>query len=168
MIGFFKGARVAVVTVPIFYSLYFPIYEKSKETYSRLIYNDVNKFNSVIYTLSAITAAFACDLMTNPMWVVRIRYQTEFIHSGCHKMDSFNVVKSIRKLYKNEGFFALYRGLMASMLGIPHVVVQFNLYEHLKQWGAKYYNRSINHLPLLYILFISVFSKSKKIDKLII
>jgi solute carrier family 25 folate transporter 32 len=98
--GFFKGARVAVVTVPIFYSLYFPIYEHSKEMYSNLIYGDTKIFNSVVYTFSAATSAFLCDLMTNPMWVVRIRYQTEFIHSGKNKMDSFNVVKSIYKLYK--------------------------------------------------------------------
>jgi hypothetical protein len=93
-----------LVTVPVFYSLYFPIYEGSKTFYATKIYKDSNHFNSVVYTLSAVTAALTCDLVTNPMWVVRIRYQTEFLHSGCNKMDSFNVVKSIRKLYKNVCF----------------------------------------------------------------
>ncbi len=68
--------------------------------YSKIIYGDSNKFNALIYTLSAATAAFTCDLITNPMWVVRIRYQTEYLHSGKQKMDSFNVIKSIWKLYK--------------------------------------------------------------------
>jgi hypothetical protein len=98
--GFSKGTRVAVVTVPIFYSLYFPLYEQSKHFYSNLIYNNPNKLNSVVYTLSAATSAIICDLITNPMWVVRVRYQAEFIMSGKQKMDSFNVLKSIRKLYR--------------------------------------------------------------------
>jgi hypothetical protein len=87
--------------------LYFPIYEFSKDHYSKLIYGDANKFNSVVYTLSAVTSALICDFVTNPMWVVRIRYQTEFIYSGKQKMDSFNVLKSIKKLYQKviEFFF---------------------------------------------------------------
>ncbi len=109
MRGFFKGARVAVVTVPVFYSLYFPLYEHSKEMYAKLLYNDPNKFNSYVYTFSAVTAALTCDLITNPMWVVRIRYQTEFIYSGKQKMDSFNVWKSIIKLYRKvKLFFTFY------------------------------------------------------------
>jgi solute carrier family 25 folate transporter 32 len=98
--GFFKGTRAALVTVPIFYSIYFPIYEAAKTFYAEKIYGDPKKWNSVIYTLSAVSSALFCDLITNPMWVVRIRYQTEFIHSGSQKMDSFNVVKAIRKLYR--------------------------------------------------------------------
>lgn len=103
--GFFKGARIAVVTVPVFYSLYFPIYEHSKHFYSKLIYKQDNYNNSVIYTLSSGSSALLCDLLTNPMWVVRIRKQTEFIHSGCQKMDSFNIIKEVIKLYKNVNCF---------------------------------------------------------------
>jgi solute carrier family 25 (mitochondrial folate transporter), member 32 len=99
--GFFKGAKIAVVTIPIFYSLYFPIYENLKRFFSLLIYKKENNFNSIIYTLSSASSALICDVITNPMWIVRIRKQTEFIHSGCQKMDSFNVVKEIRNLYKN-------------------------------------------------------------------
>ena len=50
--------------------------------------------------------------------------------------------------------------MAASLLGIPHVVIQFNLYEHLKKHGVQKYNRSPDNLPLHYIFMISVFSKS--------
>jgi len=102
--GFFKGARIAVVTVPVFYSMYFPIYEYSKYFYSMIIYNNVFHNNTLIYTLSSGTSALLCDLITNPMWVIRVRKQTEFIHSGCQKMDSFNILKEIRKLYLQVKF----------------------------------------------------------------
>jgi hypothetical protein len=98
--GFFKGTRAALATVPIFYSIYFPIYEASKPFYAEQVYGDKKNINSVIYTLSAVTSALICDLFTNPMWVCRIRYQTEYIHSGCQKMDGFNVVKAVRDLYR--------------------------------------------------------------------
>jgi solute carrier family 25 folate transporter 32 len=95
-----KGARVAVVTVPIFYSMYFPLYEHLKRFYSQKIYGNPKSFNWVVYSLSASTAGFLCDLITNPMWVVRIRYQTEFLHTGNQSMDSFNVFKLIKQLYE--------------------------------------------------------------------
>jgi solute carrier family 25 folate transporter 32 len=98
--GFFKGTKAALVTVPFFYSIYFPIYEFAKPFYAEKLYGNKGRFNSVVYTLSAVTSALICDLVTNPMWVVRIRYQTEFIHSGCQKMDSFNISRSVRELYK--------------------------------------------------------------------
>lgn len=98
--GLFKGAKMAVVTVPIFYSLYFPIYEHFKGFYANLIYKQENAFNSVVYTLSSASSALICDFITNPMWIVRVRKQTEFLHSGCQKMDSFNIIKEIINLYK--------------------------------------------------------------------
>ncbi len=89
-----------MVTVPVFYSLYFPLYEVMKNYYAERIYHDRHQFDSLIYTLAAVSSGFICDFITNPMWVVRVRYQTEFLHSGKNKMDSFNVIKSIKKLYK--------------------------------------------------------------------
>lgn len=97
--GFFKGAKSAVVSVPIFYALYFPIYEFSKTFYSKKIYDDPKRINSVVYSLAATSTAFICDFITNPLWVVRIRYQTEYLYTGSQKMDSFNVFKMIRQLY---------------------------------------------------------------------
>ena len=67
-----------------------------------MLYKDQGKFNVVVYTLSAGSTAFICDLITNPMWLVRIRYQTEFLHSGSQKMDSFNVIKSIQNFKKKS------------------------------------------------------------------
>jgi hypothetical protein len=68
--------------------------------YSKILYNEPKKFNSVVFTLSSATAAISCDLITNPMWVIRLRYQTEYLHSGQNKIDSFNIIKSVHKLYK--------------------------------------------------------------------
>lgn len=146
------------------------MYEKSKKFYSGLIYKQENKFNSIIYTLSSGTTALICDLITNPLWVVRVRKQTEFIHSGCQKMDSFNILREVQLIHRRvnfflkikEGFFALYRGLVASVFGIPHVIIQFNIYEFLKVFYTKKYSKEFSDLPLHNIFFISIIAKSIK------
>jgi solute carrier family 25 folate transporter 32 len=57
-----------------------------------------------------------------------------------------------------EGFFALYRGLGASLLGIPHVIIQFNMYENLKLYfSGKHKNKEI---PIAEIFLIAILSKS--------
>lgn len=99
--GYFKGTKVAIFTVPIFYSLYFPIYEKSKIYFATKLYNDKFKMNAAVYTLSSASSAIICDIFTNPMWVVRVRHQTEFLFSGSQTGDSFNVPKAIKQLYKD-------------------------------------------------------------------
>jgi hypothetical protein len=53
----------------------------------------------------------------------------------------------------------LYRGLSLSLLGIPHIVVQFNLYESFKQFFSKKLNTE--DIPMKIILFTSLTSKSK-------
>lgn len=40
---------------------------------------------------------------------------------------------ALYQIYNTEGWKALYKGLGPSLLGVSHVVVQFPIYEHIKQ-----------------------------------
>lgn len=151
-----------MVTAPIFYAFYFPIYEKSKKFYAMKFYNDASIQNIYVYGLSAVTASTCCDIITNPLWVVRVRYMTEYIHSKKGVYDSFNVFKEIYKIYKAEGFFALYRGFLASFMSCHHSIIQFSIYETLKKKSAAHLNKEVNQLPPHYIMLSSVTAKSKK------
>jgi hypothetical protein len=107
--GFYKGAKITIVSVPIFYSLYFPIYEKFKQFFALKIHNDVNKNDLIVYSLAASSAAIICDFITNPLWMIRIQHQTEYITTGNSKTDSFNIIKPIKELYKKVKFiFIIY------------------------------------------------------------
>lgn len=157
--GFFNGWKTGVMTSPIFYSIYFPVYELSKQQYSKIIYDKKDNFNSIIYTLSASTAAICSNLVTTPMWVVRVRYQTEFMYSQRNLKENFNVMKSISSIYKNEGFFALYRGFLTEVIGTPQVIIQFNLYEYLTKIFREYSKTDV--IDYKYVLVASIVSKSK-------
>ena len=114
----------------------------------------------LVYCLSAISSTTICDIITNPFWVVRVRYQTEYIHSKRNLTESFNVFREINRIYTKEGFFALYRGFIASFLSCHHSVIQFYTYETLKKKIARRLNKNDSDIPFYYIMLSSVTSKS--------
>lgn len=117
--------------------------------------------------MSAFTSAVICDIITNPLWVVRVRNQTAHMHSKERfHMESFNLFRDIVKIYEKvriikfkEGFLALYRGLLISFIGIPHVIIQFSLYESLKNMFSRKMNKPIDKIPYHLISISSVISK---------
>lgn len=45
-----------------------------------------------------------------------------------------SVADGARQLYRSEGFWGFYRGLIPSLFGVSHGAVQFMAYEQLKIW----------------------------------
>ena len=66
--------------------------------------------------------------------------QTEYLHDH-HYTKYKSVFRGLLTMYHEvfylcnfqEGFFALYKGLGATVLGLSHVAVQFPIYEKLKE-----------------------------------
>jgi solute carrier family 25 folate transporter 32 len=81
---------------------------------------------------AAVSAGAVSDILCNPLFVIRTRIQTDFLHGG-------GVPKSIaataRSLLKESGgnYLIFWRGMTANMLGLSHVGVQFPVYERLKR-----------------------------------
>jgi solute carrier family 25 folate transporter 32 len=136
--GCFRGLGVTLATVPAFWGLYFPLYEKLK---SHLLectqpYGDNGpNHHALIHLTSAISAGAVADILCNPMFVIRTRMQTEALHyfqmpEGDRKPHS--ILQTVRGLYKEGGVPMFWRGLTASLLGLGHVGIQFPLYERFK------------------------------------
>jgi len=158
--GFYNGLKTGIATSPIFYSVYFPIYERSKTFYSNLIYKNNNTSNITVLTFASSTAAIISNLITTPMWVIRVRFQTEYMYNNqSTQNESFNIIKEIVKIYNKEGFRALYRGFLIELIGTPHIIIQFNLYEFFTKVFKKYTNTE--NISYKYVLLSSVISKSK-------
>ena len=68
--GFYKGLNVTLVSVPIFNSIFFTLYNifqtKMTENYSSMNKNAIN-------LVSSLTAGGITNIITNPLWMVRIR-----------------------------------------------------------------------------------------------
>lgn len=84
------------------------------------------------YMVQAVAAAssWTCTCTaTNPLWVVKIRMQTQHALGVVRYRSSFDAFKLI---YKTEGIRGFYTGLGASLLGASLVMMQLPLYERFK------------------------------------
>jgi solute carrier family 25 folate transporter 32 len=128
--GLYKGLGPALLTVPLFWSMYWCTYNRVKEV---LLNEFPNTHVAAIHVVAAISAGALGDIITNPLWVTRTRIQTLIFHSESHLTADVSTVGMMRSIYKNEGIGAFYKGLGASFLGLSHVACQFPLYEYLKK-----------------------------------
>jgi solute carrier family 25 (mitochondrial folate transporter), member 32 len=140
--GYFRGLGATLATVPMFWGLYFPLYDDMKRTLSR---GDPNRNPAVVHCMSAVSAGAIADIICNPMFVVRTRLQTEALHGNRVK----TIRHTIRALYQEGGILIFWRGLTASMLGLSHVGVQFPVYEWLKRESRLLHDGTETPLDLL-------------------
>jgi solute carrier family 25 (mitochondrial folate transporter), member 32 len=97
--------------------------------------------SSAQYMLASIGAGAVNVAVTNPLWVVKTRLQTQdivlqFAPAKAHRYNG--TFHALRKIAMTEGHRGLYAGLAPSLMGIAHVAIQFPLYEKLKKVGAEW------------------------------
>lgn len=126
--GVFRGVGPAMFTIPLFWGVYWPIYDRLKAYYHDT-YPDMNTHTS--HMCCAVGAGVVSDVMTNPFWVTRTRIQTLALHSEVHVNANISTFGMMKMIYEEEGFLAFYRGLGASFLGLAHVAIQFPLCKFL-------------------------------------
>lgn len=145
--GCFRGLGATLATVPIFWGLYFPLYESFKGSildWSSQYGDGGHNHHALVHLSSAMSAGAIADVVCNPMFVVRTRMQTEALHyfqMPVSERRPHGSMKTAMGMYKEGGLPIFWRGLTASLLGLGHVGIQFPVYERLK---AEARNRSPN------------------------
>jgi len=141
----FRGLGPTLCTVPAFWGLYFPTYERCKSAIA-VARPGASEDDFVVHVLAAVGAGTVADVVTNPLWVIRTRMQTEALHveqervaaqmrGGAPDLKKLRVLgmgQTIRGLYAEGGVAIFWRGLTASLFGLSHVAIQFPLYEWMK------------------------------------
>jgi solute carrier family 25 folate transporter 32 len=67
----------------------------------------------LINLFASVTAGAVSNTVIAPLWTIRTRMMTQTNHE-----DYRNPFHAAHKIYKTEGLYALYRGVVPSMLGL--------------------------------------------------
>lgn len=124
--GLYAGFYPAVLGSTISWGLYFFFYSKAKQHYLR----SREKLSPGLHLASAAEAGALVCCCTNPIWLVKTRLQLQTPqqarpYSGFHD--------ALRTILKEEGWKALYKGLIPGLFLITHGAIQFTAYEELRK-----------------------------------
>jgi solute carrier family 25 (mitochondrial folate transporter), member 32 len=137
--GMFRGLGMTLITVPVFWGIYFPLYDQTKHYLGQQYPPEVYGFSpSWIHMSSAVFTGAVADLICNPLFVVRTRLQTQALHQlleegGASHIHESGIVQTTKELYQRHGIPIFWRGMTANLIGLSHCAVQFPSYEFLKK-----------------------------------
>lgn len=146
--------------IPIFHAIFFPIYESLKD-YCR----SRNFSKSEEYLTSAVLAGSFCNIVTNPIWVIRTRVMAQALHPQHRHYRTSSIGRIMRAMVTEEGVGALFKGVSASVLGVSNAVIYFFIYENIRENFVEQRDLSFNSQ---YVLMASVMSKCTHIVYLVI
>lgn len=118
---------------------------------------------SVVHLAAASGAGASTLIITNPLWVVKTRLQTQHLGRS-YGLDVTPTVyrgtfDALSRIVREEGVYGLYNGLVPSLMGIAHVAIQFPLYEACKTALAERRGCQNDGLEVSDLIAASAFSK---------
>ncbi|KAK4526452.1 hypothetical protein GAYE_SCF24G4368 [Galdieria yellowstonensis] len=126
--GLWQGITPTIAGLIPTQTIFFAVYTCMKST--SLSDNELSS-PVFIHAYSAATAWLVTSVVTNPLWVVKVRMQAQrYTSNPWRKYDG--LLRSFQVIWKEEGIYGLYRGTLAAMLGALGAMVQFPIYEAVK------------------------------------
>lgn len=119
--GLYRGLTPLLVGYLPSWTLYFYVYSGLR---ARLPDTTVGN------VCAAVVSGASSTIVTNPIWVVKTRLMAQSQHTAWHYT---GMLDAFRSILRDESPRALYSGLCSTFLGLPHVGIQFTLYEKLKR-----------------------------------
>lgn len=141
----FRGLAPSLAGIVPHSGIYFALYAPVKKLCHKRRLSD----GASAATAAMVAGGFA-NVVTNPVWVVKSRMSSK-------PQQYPKMVNAFAKILKEEGSRGFCSGMGASALGVSHVVVQFPLYEMIKQEVAANAGRKTD--DLLSITVASTVSK---------
>ncbi|KAJ4974053.1 hypothetical protein NE237_007227 [Protea cynaroides] len=154
--GMYRGLSPTILALLPNWAVYFTIYEHLKGLLHSHV--DQNKQLTLGANVAAASGAGAATaIMTNPLWVVKTRLQTQGMRPDVVPYNS--VVSALRRIVHEEGIRGLYSGILPSLVGVSHVAIQFPAYEKIKSYLARRDNTTVDKLSTGHVAIASSIAK---------
>ncbi|XP_047307224.1 nicotinamide adenine dinucleotide transporter 2, mitochondrial [Impatiens glandulifera] len=141
--GLYRGLSPTIAALLPNWAVFFTVYGHIKSVLHSP--DDGNKELSFgKHILAASGAGVSTAIVTNPLWVVKTRLQTQGMRPGVVPYES--IISALRRIYHEEGRRGLYSGLLPSLVGVSHVAIQFPAYESIKSYLARQENTTPDKL----------------------
>lgn len=127
--GFFRGLSVTLFGYGPTWGVYFTFYQGFKKELNEK--NILTKTPDLQTLVASVSAGGIANIMTNPIWVIRTRLQTQEYYR--QKPMYSSGLDALRKMIHAEGIKSLFKGLTPQLLGLINVAITFPLYERLKK-----------------------------------
>ena len=138
--GLYRGLTPTLFALLPNWAVYFTVYERLKTAVGNRVPPE-RRTGPAVHMVAAAGAGAATMMITNPLWVVKTRLQTQTLGlkmgSTRNTIHYKGTVDALRRIAKEEGLSGLYSGLGPSLFGVLHVVIQFPMYESLKKSLSK-------------------------------
>eukprot|EP01102_Stenamoeba_stenopodia_P023022 TRINITY_DN9793_c0_g5_i1.p1 TRINITY_DN9793_c0_g5~~TRINITY_DN9793_c0_g5_i1.p1 ORF type:complete len:317 (+),score=71.50 TRINITY_DN9793_c0_g5_i1:149-1099(+) len=137
--GLYSGLSAALAGIAATNAIYYYWYSFF-ESFLRSMNNN-KQLGMLGYTFIAADAGVITSVLTNPIWMINTRMQTR---KGLANNGFFDHLSAI---CEEEGIQGLFRGVIPALILVSNPVLQFVLFEKLKQIiQQKYSNRSLTGL----------------------
>jgi len=121
--GFYRGFLPGCIKVSVAAGIYFYLL-----SYSRIFYSKTVKTKSLCDFVSAMTARGIQTILTNPIIIVKTRFEVIGFNEYKNMFDAF------LQIYRKEGFASFFtNGIGVALLkDVPFSAIQFPIYEQVK------------------------------------